>query len=300
MLSFLGYNFFSDGNSLDPYPTSLENITNLTIQNGIYDEVYLTKDTIEDYSTIKPTDWGLYTILLAQFEGNLDGGNLAGAVQQMDSIRIKRRKVGEFDWVTLKVVPINTAADLSFVGEDLYAEYDTDYEYAWVPVLNGIEGNYVTAEITSKFNGVFIADADTIYKFYAGVTYGSAQSVQQVGMFTPLNQKYPIYVANSQTDFMTGSISGQIMGRYEDTHEFNRKEMVQERDALLKFLKNKKPKIIKDDNGNQWLVFITGTPSVSFDARWGNGMMNVSFDWGEVGDSNDTQDLQNAGLAPIV
>lgn len=300
MVSFVGYNFFSDKNALDPYPGAFGNVTELKIQNGVYDEVYITKDVNEPYSTEKPTEWELYTLLLAQFKNNLDGGNFEGSLSQFDSIRIKRRKLGEFDWVTINQIPINAPEDLRFVGEDLFAQNETYYEYAFVTVLNNVEGNYIISGIESKFNGVFIADADTIYKFYAGVSYGGAQSVQQVGVFNPLNRKYPVYISNGAIDYMSGSITGTIMGNYENTHELNRKDMVQERDVLLAFLKNKKPKIIKDSNGNCWLVFITGTPSVNFGANWGNGLMTLNFEWSEVGDPNNTQDLQNFGLVPII
>ena len=40
MIGLLGYNFCSDGNALDPMPTSVNNITTTTIQNGIYDHFY--------------------------------------------------------------------------------------------------------------------------------------------------------------------------------------------------------------------------------------------------------------------
>lgn len=300
MLGFFGYNFLSDGNAIDPYPTSIEDIGEVKLENAIFDEFFITKDTISSYSKVKPTDWDIYTILLAQFQGNLDGGNIGGSIDQLDSIRIKRRRVGTFDWITIKDIPVNVPEDVNFANEDLLAMDDTRYEYAWIPVLNGIEGNYITAEIDSKFNGVFIADADTIYKFYAGVSYGAMQQNQQVGIFNPLNRQYPIYVSNGQSNYKTGNLSGRILGHFEDTHELDRKEMVAQRDELLKFLTNKKVKIIKDFNGNHWLVFITGSPSVEFEDKWGNGMMTVNFQWGEVGDPENEEDLQDSGLAPIV
>lgn len=300
MLEFFGYNFLSDGNAIDPFPSSMENIGEATLENAIYDEFFITKDVESQYSTTKPTDWDIYTIVLALFQGNLDGGNIGGSIDQLDSIRIKRRKVGSFEWITIKEIPVNTVDDINFANEDLLAMNGERYEYAWIPVLNGIEGNYITAEIDSKFNGVFIADADTIYKFYSGVSYGSLQQNQQVGVFTLLNQQYPIYVANGQSNYQTGSFSGRTLGNFEDTRELNRKEMVEQRDNLLKFLTNKKAKIIKDYNGNQWLVFITGSPNVEFDNKWGNGLMTVNFQWSEVGNPENEQDLQNTGLAPII
>ena len=42
MLQFIRYNFISDGNALDPYPTDIQNITNTKIQNAIYNDFYIT------------------------------------------------------------------------------------------------------------------------------------------------------------------------------------------------------------------------------------------------------------------
>ena len=39
----------------------------------------------------------------------------------------------------------------------------TDYEYALVPVINGIEGEYVIQQIRPQFNGVFVVGLNKIY-----------------------------------------------------------------------------------------------------------------------------------------
>ena len=65
-------------------------------------------------------------------------------------------------------------------------------------------------------------------------------------------------------------------------------------------IENKKAKILKDFNGNMWLIFCTGAPSISYNSQWGNNMMEMSFQWGEIGDPNNVQDMQNVGLWPII
>ena len=61
---------------------------------------------------------------------------------------------------------------------------------------------------------------------------------------------------------------------------------------------NKKPKIIKDMNGNNWLVYFTGNPTVTYDNNYAQGMLKVSAQWTEVGDPNDKTDLYENGLIP--
>ena len=89
MFEFLNYNFFSDKNCLNPVPTSIENITQVQIQNGIYDEVYITKDVESSYSTNIP-EWDYNTIFDAKFHNNLTAGNLDFLSTQISEIRVKR------------------------------------------------------------------------------------------------------------------------------------------------------------------------------------------------------------------
>lgn len=298
MIQFVGYNFLSDGNALDPVPTNVDNITQVTVQSAEFDNFYVTKDVTSAYSTEVPTDWDFYTIMLANFDGTISAGSIDAMLDQVDTIRIKRRKSGDFDWDTIFEQPINSVEDFSFSGVDYFAINEEEYEYAWVPVLAGIEGNYITNSIESQFQGVYICDADTIYKFMVGIEYGASSQKQLVGIYNPIGQKYPVYVSNAATNYQTGSFTGKLIGNYETTGVFNRKEMVQQKNQFLAWLTNKKAKIIKDWNGSSWCVYVTGEPQITYDNQWGMGMMDVSFEYGEIGDVDNLQDLQNVGLRP--
>ena len=131
------------------------------------------------------------------------------------------------------------------------------------------------------------------------VEYDTNDAIQQVGVFQPFNRKYPIVVSNSIMQYQTGGIGGWVLPEdYEDTHVFDRSKIVKEKEVLLNFLMNKKPKILKDMNGNNWLVYFTGNPSVTYDNNYGQGMLKVSAQWTEVGDPNDKTDLYENGLIP--
>lgn len=298
MIGLLGYNFLADGNAADPYPTNVSSITSTKIQNGIYHDLFLTKDVESAYSTTVPTVWDFNTILLANFNGTLSAGNIGETLQNLDSIRVKRRPKGEFEWITLKEYKITSAGDISFSFVDSLGKNNTIYEYAWVPVMqNGTEGSYAITEVLSKFNGVYICDLDNIYKCLADVSYGETSRVQQIGVFEPYGRKYPVYVANGMQNYETGSMSNRIVGSYLSTSVWDRQEMVGERELLFDFLTNKKAKIIKDYNGNFWLVVIVDNPTVSYDPNYGNGIMMSNFSWSEVGDANSADDMKSAGLS---
>lgn len=299
MIGFIGYNFCSDGNSADPTPTNINNITNTRLQNGIFDHFNVTRNVAFDYSSIIPTDWDLDTIMNADFKGNASAGNVSQVTTGITAVRVKRRVKGTFDWITIKQIPISKPEDLSFVVTDNLNAYNTEYEYAFVPVMEDAEGSYIIESILSKFEGVFVCDVDTVFKFHAGIEYSNNTSNQQIGVFQPYNRKYPVVVSNSIMNYQTGAIGGWVLpDDFDDNRQLNRADITKEKEALLKFLLNKKPKIIKDMNGNSWLVYFTGNPTLSYDNNYGQGMVKVNAEWTEVGDPNDKTDLYENGLIP--
>lgn len=299
MIGFIGYNFCSDGNSADPTPTNINNITNTRLQNGIFDHFNVTRNVAFDYSSIIPVDWNLDTIMNADFKGNASAGNVDQVAAGITSVRVKRRVKGTFDWITIKQIPVSKPEDLSFVITDNLNAYNTEYEYAFVPVMEDVEGSYIIESILSKFEGVFVCDVDTVFKFHAGIEYNNNTSNQQIGVFQPYNRKYPVVVSNSIMNYQTGAIGGWVLpDDFDDNRQLNRADITKEKEALLKFLLNKKPKIIKDMNGNNWLVYFTGNPTLSYDNNYGQGMVKVNAEWTEVGDPNDKTDLYENGLIP--
>lgn len=299
MIGFIGYNFCGDGNSADPTPTSVNNITKTRLSNGIFDHFNMSRNVTFNYDSIEPIDWDIDTVINANFNGNIDGGNVEASVLNTTSVRIKRRIKGTFDWITIKEVSISKPEDLSFVITDNLASYDTEYEYAFVPLIGENEGNYIINSIMSKFQGVFICDAETVFKFSAGVEYSNNQANQEIGVFQPYNRQYPVIVSNSVLNYKSGSIGGWVLPEnFDQNRVIDRKAITKEKEVLLNFLMNKKPKMIKDMNGNKWLVFFTGNPSLSYDNNYGQGMVKVNAEWTEIGDSESKDDLYEAGMIP--
>lgn len=299
MIGFLGYNFCKDKNTIDPVPTNIKGIESTKIEKGVFDHVNISKNVTSSYNHTKPTDWDFNTILNADLNGNISGGNLDSISENVTAIKIKRRVKGDFDWTTLKIVPINKPEDLNFVVADNLALNYTDYEYAYVPIQEDVEGNYVTANVTTKFDGVFVCDVDTVYKFYAGVDYGTIDTVQQIGMFEPYGRQYPVIISNGLINYQQGSINGMVLpDDYLKTGNLDRETIVKQRNLLVQFLCNKKPKIIKDWNGNSFLCFITSNPQTTYQAGSGMGMLSVSASWAEVGKPDNKQDLYRCGMIP--
>lgn len=297
MFGFVGYNFVQDINCLDPAPTSINTITTIQIQNGIYDNFHLTNNVTAEYSPVIPLSWAYLDIINANFNGNINGGNVEFLLDYLTAIKVKRRIKGTFNWVTLKTVPIKGFDDLNFVFEDYLNANFVEYEYALVPILNGAEGDYITNSVLSEFNGVFLSDKNTIYKYYAGVSYGAGKQVKKVGVFEPFSSQYPVVVSNALINYHTGSISGTILPlEYEENRVLDRMEIVQQGKELMNFITNNKAKILKDWNGNIWMIMPTGEPSTVYNNSYGMGKIDISFEYVEVGDTNSESDLMEMGL----
>ena len=199
-----------------------------------------------------------------------------------------------------------------------------------------VEGGYTLSNIVkSIFDGVFIADNTAIQKLQATVAYNGVSVRQNVGVIETLGSKYPIIVSNNNLNYRIGTISADVFheGFYSTqkysqleelltsdganiitsggdllialaeidvkTNQWSRTKMVAAREAIEKFLTNKSPKIIKDWNGNIWLVAFTSDVSLTFANEWGMGIANFSATWTEIGSAEDQHDLQDSGLINI-
>ena len=118
MLSFVGYNFCSDINSLDPMATMIRNITTTKLANGIFGHFNVTSNTTMDYNHTKPTDWDFDTIMDCNFAGNVNAGTLEQITADIRAVKGKRRVKGTFDWMTIKTVELTKPADFIFTFND--------------------------------------------------------------------------------------------------------------------------------------------------------------------------------------
>lgn len=298
MFMICGYDFCKDENTLNPTPLSSSNYNFTMLKNGIFSHWYVTNNAEYPYSSDEPTVWDYLTIMNANLNGNLQAGNISLLGDDIEGIKIKRRKIDSYDWITLKYIPVDELFEsTTFSFNDYLNQNDTTYEYAFVPIINGVEENYITNTIASKFEGVFICDSETIYKFYNGVQYGSLERVQKIGVLEPFGSKYPVIVSNGMINYSKSSLKGTILNNdFENSHIIRRKEIVEKRETLLNFFTNKKAKILKDWNGNFWLMIIVDSPSVEFINNYGMGISNISANWVEIGDPYNQQDLYNTGL----
>lgn len=300
----------------------INQIDGFEISNGVFQHINVINSYDPNASDEMPTQWANSFIMDCDFDDpSLNAGNVEGLLSGANKILVKRRLAGVYSnisegWGIIAEININSLADLKFVVYDYTSGSHTTYEYTLVPTLIQTQGgmqvevessitkNSVILQETSDFKGVFICDINNAYKLDADISYGSATFNQLIGVHQTLGSKYPIVVTNSVIDYTSGSVSGMILNKYygkidPDTGEMvglDRKGIVEAREEFRDFITSKTPKILKDWNGNIWLVMITESPSYDFANEWGMGLGTISFSWTEIGDANNMDDLYKANM----
>lgn len=297
MFQFIGFDFFADADCLNSAPSSVDNITSTTLTNAIFDHFNVTKDVTITFTTDKPEEWNYDTIMDADFDGDINAGNVDFLIEQVSAIKIKRRIKGTFDWITLETVPISKVEDLEFTFVDRLNAYGVEYEYAFVPILNDIEGNYIINSIYSEFNGVYIGDFNNIYRLFFEVNYSNEMRNQQIGTLQPLGRKYPVIVANGNLSYDSGTVAAMILNDdYTETRTIDKIDIVERKETLKDYLTDKKAKILKDWNGNIKLIMVSTSPTVAYKENSGMSVPQITFGWTEIGDANSQSDLYNNGV----
>lgn len=274
-------------------------LTKVSLMNGRYDNFYSTKDATYTEQEELPS-WDYNTILACDFNANVNGGNVGFIVSQINKVRVKRRKYGTYKWITLFDIPITSEGDLHFTQYDNYIPTGETYEYCLAYVMNdGTEGISVSDKITTKFNGIYITDGIDTYKFISGYTLSAIQN-KSIGLLQPLNNPVPITVSNSSANYLSGMTSTTLLGYdYEDTRVLDRINIAKQTREYLAFLTNGRAKILKDWNGNIWLIRLSATPTVTPNMASGNGIVDIGFSWVEQGKYDNPTDLYNNRLITV-
>lgn len=293
-LLFTGRSFCAGRNTIDWTPSDLSHIHIATIQNGVYDELHITKNVSENYTTAISNEWNYDTILHALFQGDLHAGNVHYTAEEVTCVRIKRRQTNTFEWITLYEVPIHIADDFKFERFDRYARSNVEYEYALVPVIDRIEGNLNVNTVFSEFDGIFICEKDLLFHTTMNVDI-QAKKNRPAATIATINRRYPFVISNGNNNYYSGTASGTFMNVLDNQFcLYDYQNGWKYRSDMMEFLCNGRPKILKYDDGRMWLVQVVGTPTENTGQH--ETMPITSFDWTEIEDCESSHALFISGL----
>lgn len=290
---FCGNTFASAAHTLDAVALPVDEQTSIEIMNADYDRMYVGNNPTE-YEDI-PDQWDFNTIMDAKFDGDLSAGNTGYYVENTNAILIRRREVGEYDWITLHKRNIYDESDFSFVYTDKTVRSGVDYEYAIVPIFGGSEGTYSTEHIVADFEGIHILGVNDGYHAVMETSVVESR-VRPVNVVQTMNRRYPYVIRSGIQNYAQGSAAALFVQYNSITKKWDFAGVRKYRMNLYDFLMNGEPKILKTDDGRMWLVQITGD-GIEETIDGVRDKLISSFKWTEVADCENEEDLIANGFA---
>ena len=272
-----------------------DTINVVDIMNCLINDLYVSANA--DYN--KQNDsliWDINTIFWATFQGNLLAGNILIPISAISSMRIKVREYGDTLWRTIYEYEINSEEDFNFAKTYYYLKGNkTQYEVAIVPVLNSTEANYITNTVISDFNGCYLCTQAKQYHAFVNLSL-EVTTNQNKEFITTLGRKKPFAISNGISQYDTLSMSTSFVP-VKDNCQLDFENAVAYRREVNNFLTENQAMILKDNKGRRWMVSAGNTISQSVDGHPDNIIYNIEFT--EIGDSDSTTDLYNAGLSDV-
>ena len=300
---FLGSFLGADYLSMPFTPTPIEDNDVMELTGAKLDTLWVSKDVDSPIDFIIPAEWDFDTIMYAPFDDNAEGGNIDWTLATVSQLIVRRRPVGEYDWMTLQVKDVNVVEDFEFHGYDITTE-DLEYEYAVFPVLNGAEGIYASATVDAKNTNLVIADSTAVFKTI--LTDGYCETVDQApnAPVVTLYEKYPTIIRNTNAQYEEISVTATFLPTTDEGECIDYEEIIKDdrlrtlyNRKVKDFLSNGKTKILKNVDGQAWLVYVTTPPTDSADTVYYD--RTLTFTCTEIGSLKSEEDLYEAGLSDV-
>ncbi len=210
-------------------PTGLENINYVELKNGIYDDLYISKATDFELTAKCPEEWDFDTILWAKFNHTTNAGNVDWNLETTSHIILKSRPEGRFKWKTIAVKETKSIEDFVLNYPDYLVASGQTMEYALVPILYGMEGDYATTFATPKYTKMFLIEDQIVWG--TEITDGFCDTTRNLPSSTVelLNSRYPLFIRNTIANYDTGSCKGSFVPLDETSCEFTYEESQDDR-----------------------------------------------------------------------
>lgn len=278
--------------SIDASPLDTGKTEYVEITNGIFDEVYMDSDVEKPYDMLIP-EWDYSTLLHAKFKNNLLAGNVDFTLDSISNMFIKRRMEGSYKWVTLHNVPIVDQESLNFFFNDISAASNTKYDYAAVPIINGVEGTYQVVSCETYFEGAFIIDPTHSYQLLLNMDGTNLSRNNPSEVIEPPSSRYPYVNYYSMQRYEKFSLSGIFIERIGD-YDWDISHGWKYRRALRDFATNHLTKIVKFYDGRLYMACVVD--SITENATGHPDAITTTMQFVEVGDPESNSDLYYHGF----
>lgn len=296
-MMFFGDFFCGNVMSATCTPTDIDNITRVELSDGWYDDLRITKNVTEELSSSVKQDWDWDTILHAKFDDTTSAGNVLWTFDSVSHLLIKRKKINEFKWITLEVHKIEKIEDFNIRNTDVTAIPNIEYQYAAVPIENGVEGFYSIDNVMVKSECLVIVDRDELWCTNITDNYLDNTSVVPNSVVQTMYEKYPTVIRNSAANYEEITVNAQFFPTSEDGCDIEWEDdakRIEYNNKAKMFLRNENAKILKSIDGNCWGVYVTTPPSDTATDDYKN--RKLSFTCTEIFNIEDEESLWENGL----
>lgn len=289
---FVGYK-----SSLDATPVASQSTEYVEITNGVFDEVYMDSDTTIEQD-IEIPEWGYTTILNAKFQNNILAGNVDFTLASISDLIIKKRKLTDYKWTTIHKIPIATEEDFDFFYNDIVVASNTTYEYAAVPVLNGVEGAYQTIGVYVEFDGCFVVDTTNAYQVLLDFSSNSLNRTIKSTVVEPVNSKYPYVYYYGQSKYDKFPITGAFIELNKNDGTWDVNNGWRHRKAFRDFISNQRTKIVKFYDGRIYMA--SAIDDINETIGGHPDLVHTTVNFIEVGDVDSNTDLYYHGFTDFL
>lgn len=277
----------------------LKNVNEFTLKGGEFDELHITKDSIEIDNTVEKTDWTLNTVLLSKFQNSLVAGTLGIDGKDMYKIEIRKRRKGDDAFQTYFSVNFDESINIYTIIDRLI-ENEEEYEYCIRGVATDENGHDIYSndstpyEIYISYEHAHLFDCTDNFDLIYNLRIDTISNQIGANTIETLGSQYP-YVIYGQTNYLTGSIECLLVSEESASGVVNIRSEKELRKKILAFLNNKQCKVLKNEDGLYMLIEIIGTPTLipSNDIV---GVYQLSFQYIQIGNVDSIADLQNANI----
>lgn len=299
---FLGFNFLGADETCIPIsPTISHETDSVELSNVVADVLTVTGDAEQEMTQDVNMEWDFKTVFVADFNHDTLAGNVKWALDALSHVAIKRRIVGDYKWITIAIKEITDINDLNISGTDITCE-SLEYEYAVVPILNGMDGDYSGTKVDVTNEDLVLIDSTGIYHTPITDGYCDVQDVHPNSVQELMRSVYPTIVRNTMANYETINVTGSFIPTDylctdpDAIYNTDRLRVLYNRE-VKRFITNGRTKILKNVDGQCWMVYVTNPPSDTADGAY--NIRKLSFGCTENGDLKKEADLYYAGLLDV-
>lgn len=290
--------YFGNYGYINTAVNPLKDIRTVTVRHAEFDWLYATNEpSVNDgYTPMSDTlpEWQAETCMATDYENSASASGAHSDYESAEAYLIRRRRSDDDPWLTIAYKEINEMADLFRDYYDWLCLSGQEYQYIVVPIINGIESNYYKGDMSeyvkTYFDGIYISDMNELWGTPLNPSYERTRN-QVSNVVTTLSSKYPTVVNNGMINYYSGNTTGLFI-EINNHHDIIFDGHAEYRDYFYDFLTNKYPKIMRTYDDRIYMIQVED--NVTEDGTY--PVINSTFNWVEIGDATDYQDLYDNGF----